>query len=127
MEEVAMRVWFRGRSPFAFLFVRSRSEQYLSEYALREHARGRSLEDVLEDPYIRNRSTPEERARLLERPEVVAALGEQTVADLRLALAGVHTNRRGAARPVADASGSDRTARVLSPDARQPVSAHREV
>ena len=65
----------------------SRREQYLTQYVLREYARGRSLRDVLEDPYVRNRSTPEERARLLERPEVVAAIGEQAVADLRRSLA----------------------------------------
>jgi len=90
-----MRVRFKGRNPFAFLFVRSRREEYLSRYVLREYARGRSLQDVLEDPYIRNRSTPEERTRLLERPEVVAAIGKQTVADLKEALAGVHADRRG--------------------------------
>ena len=82
-----MRVRLKGRNPFAFLFVRSRREQYLSQYVLREYARGRSLQDVLEDPYIRNRSTPAERARLLEQPEVVAAIGERAVADLKLALA----------------------------------------
>jgi len=74
----------RRRNPFAFLFVSSRREQYLTQYVLREYARGRSLRDVLEDPYVRNRSTPEERARLLDRPELVAAIGEQTLADLRL-------------------------------------------
>jgi len=88
-----MRVRFKGRNPFAFLFVRSRREQYLSQYVLREYARGRSLQDVLEDPYIRNRSTPAERARLLEQPELVAAIGEQAVADLKLALAGAGTAR----------------------------------
>lgn len=81
-----MRVSWRGRNPFAFLFVSSRREEYLARYVLREYERGRSLSDVLEDPYVRNRSTPAERARLLERPEVVAALGEHALADLRLAL-----------------------------------------
>ena len=51
-------------------------------YVLREHTRGRSLQEVLDDPYVRNRSTPEQRARLLDRPEVVAALGERALADL---------------------------------------------
>lgn len=77
-----MRI-FKGRNPFAFLFVSTRREQYLAQYVLREYARGRSLKDVFADPYVRNRSTPEERARLLERPELVAAIGEQTLADLR--------------------------------------------
>ncbi|HVU78294.1 MAG TPA: hypothetical protein VHC67_11965 [Gaiellaceae bacterium] len=74
------------RNPFAFLFVGSRREEYLAQYVLREYGRGRLLSDVLMDPYVRNRSTPEERARLLERPEVVAAIGEQALAELRLGL-----------------------------------------
>jgi hypothetical protein len=82
-----VRVLFKVPNPFAFLFVASRSEQNLAQYVLRECAHGRSLEEVLDDPYVRNRSTPEERARLLERPEVVAAIGERTLADLRLTLA----------------------------------------
>ena len=90
-----MRIWFKGRNPFAFLFVRPRREEYLSRYVLRQYTRGRSLQDVLEDPYVRNRSTLQERARLLERPDVVAAIGEQTVADLKQSLAGVHADRRG--------------------------------
>ena len=73
-----MRI-FNGRSPFAFLFAPSKREQYLARYVLGEHGRGRSFDDVFEDAYVRNRSTPEERARLLERPEIVAAIGAQTV------------------------------------------------
>jgi hypothetical protein len=69
-------------------------------------ARGRSLQEILEDPYVRNRSTPEERARLLERPELVAAIGRQTVADLTLALADAHGDRRGPT-PVASSDGID--------------------
>jgi hypothetical protein len=83
-----MRISFRGRSPFSFLFARSKREDFLMRYVLREHHRGRSLAEVLEDPYVRNRSTPQERARLLERPEVIEAIGEQALSDLRLALAG---------------------------------------
>jgi hypothetical protein len=86
-----VRVLSKVPNPFAFLFVTSRREQHLAQYALRECARGRSLDDVLDDPYVRNRSTPEERARLLERPEVVAAIGERTLADLRLTLAAQTT------------------------------------
>lgn len=82
-----MRVSFKGRNPFASLFASPRRERYLSQYVVREFARGRSLQEILEDPYVRNRSTAEERARLLERPEVVAAIGEQAVADLKLAVA----------------------------------------
>ncbi len=80
-----MRISVNGRNPFGFLFVTSRREQYLAQYVVREYARGRSLQDVLDDPYMRNRTTPAGRARLLERPEVIAAIGEQALAELRLA------------------------------------------
>jgi hypothetical protein len=72
----------------SFLFAKSRREQYLAQYVLREHARGRPLQEVLDDPYVRNRSIPAERARLLEQPEVVAAIGVQAAHDLHVALAG---------------------------------------
>lgn len=74
------------KNPFAFLLVGSQREQYVMEYVLREYGRGRMLSEVFDDPYVRNRSTPEERARMLERPEVVAAIGEQALAELRLGL-----------------------------------------
>jgi hypothetical protein len=50
---------------------------------IREHERGRTLAEILEDPYIRNRATPQEIARLLDRPEVIHALGEGVVATER--------------------------------------------
>lgn len=77
----------RVRNPFSFLFVSTRREDFVARYVVRECGRGRSLEEVLDDAYVRNRSTPEERARVLERPEIVAAIGEQTVAEMRAALA----------------------------------------
>ena len=70
-------------NPFSFLFTRSDEEERLAAYVIREHERGRPLEEILEDPYLRNRATPEEVARLLDRPEVVHALGETTVAAAR--------------------------------------------
>jgi hypothetical protein len=48
--------------------------------------RGRPLTEILDDPYVRNWSTPEERRRLLDLPEVVAALGENALEDLRRAV-----------------------------------------
>ena len=68
------------RNPFSFLFARSSHEDRLSAYVIREHSRGRALADILDDPYVRNRATPQEIARLLDRPEVIHALGEPTVA-----------------------------------------------
>ena len=81
-----MRLSPRLANPFSFLFVSSKRERYLGEYISRECALGRSLDDVLADPYVRNRSTPEERARVLERPEVIEAVGEKAVAEMRRSL-----------------------------------------
>jgi hypothetical protein len=71
------------RSPFSFLSARSSKEERLAAYVVREHERGRPLVEILDDPYVRNRATPQERARLLDRPEVIHALGEGTVAAER--------------------------------------------
>ena len=68
------------RNPFSFLFTRSSQEDRLATYVIREHQRGRALDDILEDPYVRNRAQPQEIARLLDRPEVIRAVGEGTVA-----------------------------------------------
>jgi len=75
-----------GRNPFSFLFASRKREQYLAQYVVRECSRGRPLEDVLGDVYMRNRSSAEERARLLERPEVVAAIGENAVTEMKVQL-----------------------------------------
>ncbi len=82
-----MRLSFRPKNLFASLFGTKRREQYLERYVLREHKRGRPLKEILEDPYIRGWSTPYERARLLERPRIVEAIGEHAVADLRRTVA----------------------------------------
>jgi hypothetical protein len=74
------------RNPFAALFSRSDQVDRLSAYVIREHARGRPLAEILEDPYIRNRSTPEQRERILDNPDVIRALGEGTVEEAKQAL-----------------------------------------
>jgi hypothetical protein len=71
------------RNPFSFLFTRSSAEERLAAYVIREHERGRPLVEILEDPYLRNRATPEQRARLLDRPEIVHALGETAIHEAR--------------------------------------------
>jgi hypothetical protein len=55
-------------------------EEALASYVVREHRQGRSLEEILEDPYLKNRATDEQRLRLLERPEVIRSVGEDTAA-----------------------------------------------
>ena len=67
------------RNPFGFLFASTQKEERIAEYVIREHRQGRSLEEILTDPYIRNRCTPQETARLLDRPELIHALGEDMV------------------------------------------------
>ena len=48
-------------------------------YVTREHRRGRRLAEILQDRYVENRLTPQQQSRLLERPDVVHALGEQDI------------------------------------------------
>ena len=67
------------RNPFSFLFTRSSGEDRIAAYVIREHERGRPLSEILDDPYIKYRTTPSERERLLDRPEVIRALGETNV------------------------------------------------
>ena len=74
------------RAPFSFFNASKSQEERLANYVLREHERGRPLTEILEDPYVRNRTTPQERTRILDRPEVVHALGESAIADARALL-----------------------------------------
>jgi hypothetical protein len=71
------------RNPFSFLFAGSAKEERVAAYVIREHERGRPLSEILEDPYVRNRYSKDELARLLERPEVVRALGKTVVEEQR--------------------------------------------
>jgi len=75
------------RNPFSFLFAGSSKDQRIAAYLIREHDRGRRLDEIVEDPYVRNRVTPAELARLLTRPEVIEALGHATVAETQERLA----------------------------------------
>jgi hypothetical protein len=58
----------------------------MAEYVIREHHRGRPLDEVLKDHYVTNRCSPEQVRRLLDRPEVVHALGEDLVSTARTSL-----------------------------------------
>jgi hypothetical protein len=68
------------RNPFSFLFAGRQSEKQVATYVVREHRRGRSLDDILDDPYVRNRCSQQEIARVLESPEVIRELGDDIVA-----------------------------------------------
>ena len=64
------------RSVYSFLFTRPQKEQLVAEYVVREHHRGRPLAEILKDPYVTNRCTPDQIRRVLERPELIHALGD---------------------------------------------------
>jgi hypothetical protein len=68
------------RNPFSFLFTHSSQEDRVAAYLIREHERGRSLSEILEDAYVKNRCTPAEVERLLDRPELIRALGDDVAA-----------------------------------------------
>ncbi len=53
-------------------------DEALAAYVIREHGLGRPVEEILNDPYLKNRASEEQRLRLLERPEVIRAIGEHT-------------------------------------------------
>ena len=72
------------RNPFSFLFAKSSHEDRVVAYLIREHERGRTLAEILDDPYVKNRTTPLERERLLDRPEVIRALGDDVVTATRV-------------------------------------------
>lgn len=61
---------------FSFLFQRSSAEEQVARYVIREHDRGRSLDEILEDRYVQNRLSAEQQRRLLDRPEVIEAISE---------------------------------------------------
>ena len=94
---------------------------------IREHDRGRALAEILEDRYVQNRlQSPEQRARLLDRPEVLQAVGGDKAqaakaevsgsadADRLALLAHVRdAERRGRAEPPARAPVETRTSTTI--------------
>jgi hypothetical protein len=64
----------------------SAREDRIAAYVIREHDRGRTLQDILDDPYVRNRCSPQERARLLEHPDVLKAIGDDMAEAAKRAL-----------------------------------------
>ncbi len=71
------------RGSFSFLSSRSQNEERIAQYVIREHHRGRPLAEILEDRYVTNRCTDEQIHRLLDRPVVVHAIGDDLVAETR--------------------------------------------
>ena len=71
------------KSPFSFLFTRTKAEEVVAEYVIREHHLGRALNDILEDSYVTNRLSPEQVRRLLDRPDIVHAVGDDLISAHR--------------------------------------------
>jgi hypothetical protein len=78
--------FFRGL--FSFLGTRSTQEERVAAYVIREHERGRRLDDILDDPYVRNRLTPQQIARLLDRPDVIKSIGDDLARAAKSAVQG---------------------------------------
>jgi hypothetical protein len=74
------------KSAFSFLSSRTQSEERIAQYVIREHHRGRPLHDILEDHYVTNRLTAEQIKRLLDRPDLLHALGEGLVSETKSTL-----------------------------------------
>jgi len=72
---------------FAFLFQRSSAEERVAAYVIREHDRGRALSEILEDRYVQNRLSEEQQARLLDRPEIIHAIGGDMIEAARAGVA----------------------------------------
>jgi hypothetical protein len=63
----------------------SAQEDRVAAYIVREHDRGRTMADILDDPYVRNRCSPQLLERLLDRPDLIEAIGND-MAEARAAL-----------------------------------------
>jgi len=76
--------FFKG--VFSFTGSKSSQEERVAAYLIREHDRGRSIQEILDDPYVRNRCSPQEIERVLERPDVIRSIGDDMAEAARAAL-----------------------------------------
>jgi hypothetical protein len=72
---------------YSFLFQRGSGEEHVARYVIREHDRGRSLDEILSDKYVQNRLSPEQQRRLLDRPEIIEAISGDMLEAARASLA----------------------------------------
>ena len=71
------------KGAFSFLWSRSQNEERMAQYVIREHHRGRPLAEILQDHYVTNRCSGEQIERLLDRPDLLHAIGEDVVAGVK--------------------------------------------
>jgi hypothetical protein len=76
------------RNPLSFLFTRTAGEERVAEYVIREHGRGRRLDDILKDHYVQNRLSPQQQGRLIERQDVIDAVSRDDLDAARSYVAG---------------------------------------
>ena len=55
----------------------------MAQYVIREHHRGRAIAEILDDPHVRNNLSADQADRLLDRPDVLHAIGADIVAAHR--------------------------------------------
>ena len=72
---------------FSFLFSRGSAEEHVARYVIREHERGRSLSEILEDKYVQNRLTTEQQRRLLDRPEIIQTFSGDALESAKASVA----------------------------------------
>jgi hypothetical protein len=68
---------------FSFLRSGTQGEERVAQYVVREHKRGRPLHEILDDPYVTNRCTPDQIDRLLDRPELIHSIGNDMLGEVR--------------------------------------------
>jgi len=71
---------------FSFLFSRGSAEEHVARYVVREHDRGRSLGEILDDKYVQNRLTSEQQRRLLDRPEIIESFSHDVLESAKSSL-----------------------------------------
>jgi hypothetical protein len=71
---------------FSFLFQRSSAEERVAMYVVREHDRGRALDEIMQDRYVQNRLTSQQQKRLLDRPEIMGAISKDLIEATRASL-----------------------------------------
>jgi hypothetical protein len=76
------------KNMLSFLFSRGSAEEHVARYVVREHDRGRSLQEILDDKYVQNRLTPEQQKRLLDRPELIEAISGDMLEATKASLPG---------------------------------------
>jgi hypothetical protein len=70
------------RTPFYFLGPRPYREAELAAHIHREHRRGRSLEEILRDPYLDRCGGRAVVRAVLRRPELIRALGRDVAEEI---------------------------------------------